>query len=59
LAVLIPKKISDPAKKTTIVKLLNWFPIDGQRVEAKLSYLPRTKSSVAAKEVKAISSIES
>jgi phosphate transport system substrate-binding protein len=54
---LIPQRISDPAKKTTIVKLLNWVLTDGQRMTSKLSYAPLPKS-VAAKEVKAVSSIQ-
>jgi phosphate transport system substrate-binding protein len=54
---LIPQRISDPAKKTTIVKLLNWVLTDGQRMTSKLSYAPLPKS-VAAKEVKAVASIQ-
>jgi phosphate transport system substrate-binding protein len=54
---LIPEDIADPAKKTTIVKLLNWILTDGQSMTSKLSYAPLPKS-VAAKEVKAISDIQ-
>ena len=54
---LIPERISDPAKKATIVKLLNWVLTDGQSMTSKLSYAPLPKS-VTAKEVKAISGIQ-
>ncbi len=54
---LIPQKISDPAKKTTIVNLLHWILTDGQGMTSNLSYAPLPKS-VAAKEIDAVSTIQ-
>jgi phosphate transport system substrate-binding protein len=54
---LIPQKISDPAKKTAITDLLGWILTDGQGMTSKLSYASLPKS-VADREIKAMSSIQ-
>ena len=54
---LIPQRISDPAKKTAITNLLSWLLTDGQAMTSKLSYAPLPKS-VTDKELKAISRIQ-
>ena len=40
---LIPEKISDPAKKTAITGLLKWVLTTGQGMTSKLSYAPLPK----------------
>jgi phosphate transport system substrate-binding protein len=54
---LIPQKISDPAKKTAITGLLKWVLTTGQSMTSKLSYAPLPKV-VVSKELKAISLIQ-
>ncbi|HTQ26172.1 MAG TPA: phosphate ABC transporter substrate-binding protein PstS [Candidatus Binataceae bacterium] len=54
---LIPEKISDPAKKTAITQLLTWVLTDGQSMSSKLSYAPLPKS-VVDKELNSISLIQ-
>src|SRR5579863_8886371 len=54
---LIPEKISDPAKKTAITNLLTWMLNDGQSMTSKLSYAPLPRS-VVARELKSISLIQ-
>ncbi|SRR5579875_17283 len=54
---LIPGKISDPAKKQAIVDFLHWMLTDGQTMTNALSYAPLPQS-VVAKEEQAISQIQ-
>jgi phosphate transport system substrate-binding protein len=54
---LIPSKISDPAKKKAITDFLTWMLKDGQAQAAALSYAPLPQQ-VVAKELKAIASIQ-
>ncbi|HEY4364533.1 MAG TPA: phosphate ABC transporter substrate-binding protein PstS [Bryobacteraceae bacterium] len=54
---LIPEKISDPAKKKAITDFLGWMLKDGQTMTAPLSYAPLPKE-VIAKETKAIAKIK-
>ena len=54
---LIPEKISDPAKKTAITNLLKWVLTTGQGMTSKLSYAPLPKV-VVDRELKAISLIQ-
>jgi phosphate transport system substrate-binding protein len=54
---LIPEKISDPAKKKAIVDLLDWVLKDGQKMAEPLAYAPLPKT-IADKELKAIAKIQ-
>ena len=54
---LIPSKISDPAKKTAIVGFLNWMLTNGQESCAALDYAPLPKE-VVAKEKKAVAMVQ-
>jgi phosphate transport system substrate-binding protein len=54
---LIPEKISDPAKKTAITGLLKWVLTTGQGMTSNLSYAPLPKV-VVQKELKAISLVQ-
>ncbi len=53
---LVPTKISDPAKKKAIVDFLHWMLQDGQGLTEALSYA-RLPKEVVAKETKAISQV--
>lgn len=55
--VLVPEKISDPAKKKIITDFLAWMLKDGQTMTSALSYAPLPKE-VVAKETKAIAKIK-
>jgi phosphate transport system substrate-binding protein len=54
---LIPSKISDPAKRKAITDFLAWMLKDGQTMTQALSYAP-LPSGVVAKETKAIAKIK-
>jgi phosphate transport system substrate-binding protein len=54
---LIPEKISDPAKKKAMADFLKWMLADGQTQTEALSYAPLPKA-VVAKETKAIARIQ-
>ncbi|MGI8990129.1 MAG: phosphate ABC transporter substrate-binding protein PstS [Bryobacteraceae bacterium] len=54
---LIPEKISDPAKKKAIVEFLHWMLSDGQNMVEALDYA-RLPKPVIAKELTAISKIQ-
>ncbi|MDQ6708528.1 MAG: phosphate ABC transporter substrate-binding protein PstS [Acidobacteriota bacterium] len=54
---LIPEKISDPAKKKAIVEFLHWMLGEGQDMTEALDYA-RLPKPVIAKELKAISKIQ-
>lgn len=54
---LIPSKISDPAKKQAIKDFLKWMLADGQKMTEALSYSSLPKALVA-KELKAIDKIQ-
>lgn len=54
---LIPQKISDPAKRKAITDFLHWMVTDGQAETEALSYAPLPKV-VVAKEEKAIKAIQ-
>ncbi len=54
---LIPSKISDPAKKAAIKDFLKWMLADGQKMTEALSYAQLPKA-VVAKELKAIDKIQ-
>jgi phosphate transport system substrate-binding protein len=54
---LIPEKISDPAKDKAIKDFLKWMLSDGQAMAANLAYAPLPKA-VVAKEMKAIAKIQ-
>jgi phosphate transport system substrate-binding protein len=54
---LIPSKISDPAKKKAITGFLTWMMTDGQKMTEALSYAPLPQA-VVAKEMKAIAKIQ-
>ncbi len=54
---LVPEKISDPAKRKAIKDFLGWMLADGQNLTEPLSYA-RLPASVAAKEKKAIAKIQ-
>jgi phosphate transport system substrate-binding protein len=53
---LIPDRISDPAKKKALVEFLRWMLGPGQNMTEALSYAPLPKN-VASKELKAVSFI--
>jgi phosphate transport system substrate-binding protein len=53
---LVPSRISDPAKGTAIVSFLKWMLTDGQAMADPLSYAP-LPAEVVAKELKAIERI--
>lgn len=55
--ILIPEKISDPAKKKVLTDFLTWMLKDGQNMTSALSYAPLPKE-VVAKETKAIAKIK-
>lgn len=55
--ILVPEKISDPAKKKVITDFLAWMLKDGQTMTSALSYAPLPKE-VVAKETKAIAKIK-
>jgi len=54
---LIPSKITDPAKKKAIKDFLAWMLADGQKMTEALSYAPLPKA-VVTKELKAIDKIQ-
>jgi len=54
---LIPAKVDDATKKTTLQQFLKWMLADGQKFAAGLSYAPLPKA-VVAKEEKQISQIQ-
>jgi len=54
---LIPEKISDPAKRAAITGFLKWMITDGQQYCEALAYAKLPKE-VAAKELKAISKVQ-
>jgi phosphate transport system substrate-binding protein len=54
---LVPEKISDPAKKKVITDFLTWMLKDGQTMTEALSFAQLPKE-VVAKEVKAIAKIK-
>jgi phosphate transport system substrate-binding protein len=54
---LIPSRISDPAKKKAIVGFLNWMLTDGQKEAQPMSYAP-LPASVVAKEKQQIAQIQ-
>jgi phosphate transport system substrate-binding protein len=54
---LIPEKISDPAKKKAIKDFLTWMLADGQKMTEPLAYASLPKA-VVAKEEKAIAKIQ-
>ncbi|HYK59085.1 MAG TPA: phosphate ABC transporter substrate-binding protein PstS [Bryobacteraceae bacterium] len=54
---LIPAKISDPAKKKALTDFLSWMLKDGQTMTEALSFAPLPKD-VVAKETKAIAKIK-
>ena len=54
---LVPEKISDPAKRDAIKGFLKWMMTDGQKYTESLSYAPLPKA-VVAKEMKAIALIQ-
>ena len=54
---LIPEKISDPAKNKAIKDFLKWMLADGQTMTSALAYAPLPKA-VVAKEMKAIAKIQ-
>jgi phosphate transport system substrate-binding protein len=54
---LVPEKISDPAKDKAIKAFLNWMLTDGQKLVPALYYAP-LPSSVATREMKAIAKIQ-
>ncbi len=54
---LIPEKISDPAKKKIITDFLGWMLKDGQTMTSALDYAPLPKE-VVAKETKPIAKIK-
>ena len=55
--ILVPEKISDPAKKKIVTDFLTWMLKDGQTMTSALSYAPLPKE-VVAKETKAIAKIK-
>jgi phosphate transport system substrate-binding protein len=55
--ILVPEKISDPAKKKIITDFLTWMLKDGQTMTSALSYAQLPKE-VVAKETKAIAKIK-
>jgi len=54
---LVPEKITDPAKKKTIKEFLAWMLVDGQMMTEKLDYA-KLPPQVVAKEKKAIAKIQ-
>ena len=54
---LIPAKISDPAKDKAIKDFLHWMLADGQKIAPTLDYAP-LPAPVVAKETKAIAKIQ-
>jgi phosphate transport system substrate-binding protein len=54
---LIPEKISDPAKNKAIKDFLKWMLADGQTMTSALAYAPLPKA-VVANEMKAIAKIQ-
>ncbi len=54
---LVPEKISDPAKKKAIKDFLTWMLTDGQNMTEALAYAQLPKA-VVAKEKKAIAKIQ-
>jgi len=54
---LIPSKITDPAKKQAIKDFIKWMLVDGQKMTGALSYAP-LPTAVVAKELKAIDKIQ-
>jgi phosphate transport system substrate-binding protein len=54
---LVPEKISDPAKRKAIKDFLTWMLTDGQNMTEALSYA-KLPASVVAKEKKAIAKIQ-
>jgi phosphate transport system substrate-binding protein len=54
---LVPSKISDPAKKKAITDFLTWMLTDGQNMTEALSYA-KLPTSVVTKEKKAIAKIQ-
>jgi phosphate transport system substrate-binding protein len=54
---LVPEKITDPAKNKAIKDFLKWMLSDGQTMTPALAYAPLPKT-VVAKEVKAIAKIQ-
>jgi phosphate transport system substrate-binding protein len=54
---LIPEKISDPAKKKAIVDLLKWALTDGQKMADSLDYAPLPKA-IDEREIKGIAKIQ-
>lgn len=54
---LIPGKISDPAKDKAVKDFLHWMLTDGQKIAPMLDYAP-LPAPVVAKEVKAIAKIQ-
>src|SRR6202142_564400 len=54
---LIPEKITDPAKKKAIKDFLTWMTADGQNMTEALDYA-RLPKAVVAKEMKAIAKVQ-
>jgi phosphate transport system substrate-binding protein len=54
---LIPEKISDPAKRDAVKGFLRWMMTDGQKYTESLSYAPLPKT-VVVKEMKAIALVQ-
>jgi phosphate transport system substrate-binding protein len=54
---LVPTKIQDAAKRTSLVEFLKWMLGPGQKMTEALSYAPLPKS-VVSKELKAISQVQ-
>ncbi len=54
---LVPARIQDARKRTTIVAFLQWMLIDGQKMTEPLGYAPLPKA-VVNRELKAISQIQ-
>jgi phosphate transport system substrate-binding protein len=54
---LIPEKITNPAKNKAIKEFVKWMLADGQTMTSALAYAPLPKA-VVAKELKAIAKIQ-
>ena len=54
---LIPEKISDPAKKKALTDFLRWMVSDGQKMAPALEYVPLSKA-LEDRELKAIAKIQ-
>jgi phosphate transport system substrate-binding protein len=54
---LVPEKITDPAKNKAIKDFLKWMLVEGQTMTSALAYAPLPKS-VVANEMKAIAKIQ-